>query len=181
MILAGVGLMLFGWRLWKVCLLLAYGAIGASLGAALTPEGQSPFSLASLGALLLGTAAFWWSSASIVFLGGLTGCGVLFTAFSSLGLHGPPLWFLAGLSLVACTALSMINRRYVIIVVTSFLGAVVLMSGVTAFIMAMPVLYGTFRGMASYSGIVVPFLVIVPTVISFFYQVSEVHRVQESL
>jgi hypothetical protein len=47
--------------------------------------------------------------------------------------------------------------------------------------MAMPILYGTVRAMASYSMIVVPFLLIVPTVMSCFYQVSEIHRIREDL
>ena len=33
LVVGGLGLMLFGWRMWKVCVMLSFGLIGAGLGA----------------------------------------------------------------------------------------------------------------------------------------------------
>jgi len=47
--------------------------------------------------------------------------------------------------------------------------------------MSMDAFYSTVRAMASNSIIVVPFLLLVPTVMSSFYQIAEVRRLQAEL
>ena len=68
------------------------------------------------------------------------------------------------------------RRKVLIVFVTSFLGAVMLVSGLAALVMTVPTLYSTLRVMASYTVIVAPFAVLVPTVMSCFYQISELRK-----
>ncbi len=47
--------------------------------------------------------------------------------------------------------------------------------------MSLPSFYGDVRAMATGSVIVLPFVLLVPTVMSSFYQAAEVHRLQADL
>ena len=83
--------------------------------------------------------------------------------------------------MIACTAFAFLNRQQIVIVVTAFLGATLLMSGLATWIMQAPAFYGTLRQMATGSAIVLPFILIVPTVMSSFYQTAEVRRLNVDL
>jgi len=181
LMIGGAGLTLFGWRLWKLCTMLAFGLLGVGLGFHFGGEYEPTFVPMAGAGLLLAAVAFYLAKHAIGILGGLIGAALVLNVLALLRFEGPPFWIGGGVGFFAAVALSQINRRYVVIVVTAFLGAVLLISGIAAAVMAMPALYGTFRAMASYSGIVAPFLLAVPTVMSYFYQVSEVHRIREDL
>ncbi len=180
-LLAGLGLMLFGWRLWRLCVMLSFAGIGAALGTQLVDFVEPPILSICAGAVVLGGLAFWFAPVAIGALGGLIGSGMIFLILVKLKLDGPVLWIGGSLGFLSASALAAINRRYLVVLVTSFLGAVAFVSGLTSLLMAMPVLYGTFRSMASYSIVVVPFVLLVPTVMSCFYQISEIHRIREDL
>jgi hypothetical protein len=81
-----------------------------------------------------------------------------------------------GLALLGLTALSAIYRRYVVILLSSFEGALLMLSGVAAILMSSTSMSAVVREMAGESPIVVPFLLLVPTAIGFFYQASEARR-----
>ena len=70
---------------------------------------------------------------------------------------------------------------HVAVVLTAFLGAIFLLSGLAAWLMAAPSLYSTVERMARGSALVLPFAVLVPTVMSGFYQLAEVKRVDAEL
>jgi hypothetical protein len=74
-----------------------------------------------------------------------------------------------------------LNRQHVVILVTAFLGAVLVVSGLATWIIDMPALYGTVRAMTTGSAIVLPFVLLVPTVMSSFYQIAEVRRLHIEL
>ena len=78
---------------------------------------------------------------------------------------------------VLSSALAFSNKRMVVIGVSSVLGAVLAVSGLTALLMTSPQLYGTFSALARDNVLIVVFILLVPTVISGFYQVSEVRRI----
>jgi hypothetical protein len=181
LVVGGLALMMFGWRLWKVSVVLAFGLIGMVVGALLVGprDDQMTYSLA-LGAFLA-ALSYWPVRYSVAVLGGVIGAGVTHFYLDRLGLTGGMLWGGAGAALFGCTALAVLNRQHVVILVTAFLGAVLVLSGLTTWVMTMPMLFGTFRSMASWSVIVVPFLVLVPTVMSCFYQMAEVRRLQVEL
>jgi len=126
--------------------------------------------------LLTALVTYWPAPYLVGILGGVIGAGALTGYLTSLGLSGPPLWALAAAALFGCTAYAFLNRRHVVVFVTSFLGAALLISGLATVVMTVPSLYGVFRAMAAYSAIVGPFLVLVPTVMSCFYQISEMRK-----
>jgi hypothetical protein len=176
LVLGGLTLMAFGWRLWKVCVALTFGLIGCGVGAILG-EGTQHQALFGLGGLvLLGLASFGPVKHSLDLLGGIVGAVILMAILKALGLEGPALWVAGGVALICFTALSAINRRYVLILITAFEGAVLLVTGALALMTSTPGMLGVVKSMAAASAIVVPFILLVPTTMSFFYQVSEVRR-----
>lgn len=176
LMLAGVGLMLFGWRMWKLCVMLAFGAIGFGLGMHFAPLGSPPVLYGLGGAIVLAGLSFWMSKQAVGVLGGLIGAGICYY-FLSMG-KWPDFvpWIGAAVGFLGATAFSYLYQRHMIVVVTAFLGGLSFTGGLMAVMMAAPSLYGAFRSMSATSMIVVPFMVMVPTVMSFFYQVSEIHR-----
>lgn len=176
LMLAGVGLMLFGWRMWKLCVTLAFGAIGVALGLHFAPPGSPPVLYALGGAIVLAGLSLWMSTQAIGVLGGLIGAGIVYYLVSIGQWPDFVSWIGAAVGFLGATAFSYLYQRHMIVVVTAFLGGLCFTGGLLAVMMAAPALYGTFRSMSAASTIVVPFLVMVPTVMSFFYQVSEIHR-----
>lgn len=181
LIVGGLGLMLFGWRLWKVCVVLAFGLIGTLIAAQVIGPSDNQLTYALVCGMVLGLLSYWPVNYSVSVLGGALGALVAYFYLEDKGLSGGTQWGMIGAAFVACTAFAVINRRHVVILVTAFLGALLLLSGLTSWVMAMPDIYGTFRSMAAWSVIVVPFLVLVPTVMSCFYQMAEVRRLQVEL
>lgn len=178
LIVGGLGLMLFGWRLWKVCVVLAFGLIGTLIGAQVIGPRDNQMTYAIACGVVLGLVSYWPGHFSVAVLGGVIGGCVTHFYLESMKLNSETLWGGVGAAFVACTAFAVINRRHVVIIVTAFLGAMLLLSGLTSWVMNLPALFGTFRAMAAWSVIVVPFLVLVPTVMSCFYQIAEVRRLQ---
>ena len=178
LIVGGLGLMLFGWRMWKVCVVLAFGLIGTLIGAQLVGPSDDQMTYALACGAILGLASYWPGHISVAVLGGVIGGGVSHFYLESMNLSSGMFWGGVGAAFVVCTAFAVINRRHVVILVTAFLGAMLLLSGLTSWAMNVPGVLGTFRSMAAWSVIVVPFLVLVPTVMSCFYQIAEVRRLR---
>ncbi len=181
LIVGGLVLMLFGWRLWKVCVVISFGLIGTLIAAQLIGPRAHQFTYALVCGVGLGLLSYWPVNYAIGVLGGLLGALVTHFYLEKLGLSDGTLWALIGAAFVACTAFAVLNRRHVVILVTAFLGALLLLSGLTSWALTVPTIYGSFRSMAAWSVIVVPFLVLVPTVMSCFYQIAEVRRLRIEL
>jgi len=181
LIIGGAALMLLGWRMWKLCVVLAYGLIGAGVGTTL--GGGSPYQwvYALACGALFGAASYWPAKHAVGVLGGLIGASIAIYVMSDCRIIGPAKWISGVVVFIATAAISFINRRVVVIGVTAVLGAILVLSGATALVMMSPRLYGSFSALTSNSLIVVPFFLLVPAVMSFFYQVSEVHRHQAEL
>lgn len=181
LIVGGLALMLFGWRLWKVAVVLAFGVFGTIAAAIYLGPREDQLMYA------LGCGAFfallssWPLHYSVSALGGILGGMVSYGYLQRFGMEGGMLWGASGAALIACLAMSILYRRHVVILVTAFLGAALLLSGLMTLVMTNAALFGTFRSMAAWSAIVIPFLVLVPTVMSCFYQIAEVRRLQVEL
>lgn len=176
LVIAALILMLFGWRLWKVCVILCFGLIGAGLGATLAGESSSQWYFALIGAAILGLISYKFATLAIGALGGLiAACTILFF-LARLNLSDSTLWALSAAGWLTGAAYSLLHRQHLIVLVTSFLGAILLLSGLAAVAMNSPAIMSTLRSMALNSTIVVPFLILVPTVISSFYQASDMRR-----
>lgn len=177
LVVAGLGLMLFGFRVWKVAVVLSYAVIGAGLAAWLKGPCDQQWLYALGGAVVLGALSYKPITLAVSLLGGMVGGAIVMRCLSVVGFHDTPLWAAGAAAMIACTSVSYLNRQHIIIIVTAFLGAVLLLSGLTAWVMASHWLYGAFRSLASESTLVLPFVLAVPTVMSSFYQIAEVHRI----
>jgi len=174
--IGGLVLMIIGWRLWKACTVLTFALIGLALGTMMGASGPDQIWYALGGALLLGIGSFPPVNYSVALLGGLIGGGILYGALESLGLSGPALWIAAGLACAAVTGISAINLRHVIIFITAFEGAALLVSGLAVFVLHSSNLIHHFRGMAYTSGIFLPFILLVPTVVGAMVQMADVRQ-----
>ncbi len=181
MIICGLGLMLFGWRLWKICVILAFGLIGVALGVIVNGHGENRALFGMAGGLILAAVSYYPVRQAVAVLGGLIGTGVTHFYLTPLRLDPVIHWSLCGSAFVAFSAYSFLTKQRVVIFVTAFLGAILLMSGLATWAMSVPAFFQTMRSMASYSVIVLPFLLLVPTVMSCFYQIAEVRRLQIEL
>ncbi len=177
----GLALMFFGWRMWKSTVVISYGLIGLAVGATVAGPGENQLFYAIGAGGLLALLSYYPVNHSLALLGGLIGGGFVMTVLESAGVHGPMLWVMGGLALFSSAAVAFINRQFLVISVTAFIGAVLLMSGLTVLAVHFPTLFGTLRYMSNNSGIVVPFILIVPTVMSCFFQVAEVHKTNAQL
>ncbi len=179
-IVAGATLMLFGWRLWKVSVMVSFAVIGTAVGthiAAMVGASQNERILYSVGcAAVLGVCSYWPAQYALAVLGGLIGAGVLTPVMSSLKIHGNTEWLILMIGFLGSGAYALINRQLVVVLVTAFLGSVLALSGCTIFLMRFPSLYGTLQSLAAGSAIVGSFILLVPCTISSFYQIAEVHR-----
>lgn len=181
LIVGGLGLMLFGWRMWRLCVILSFALIGAIIGHYVAGPRNDQTFYSLVGAVVLGLVAYFPAVYALSLLGGSIAAVISFYYLTALGMDGVTLWALVVAVLGAGTATAWLNRRHVVIVVTAFLGAVLLISGLASWAMAMPAFFSTVRTMSAGSFIVVPFLLLVPTVMSCFYQVAEVRRLHIQL
>ncbi|MHC4064158.1 MAG: hypothetical protein ACYSUQ_10150 [Planctomycetota bacterium] len=174
--LGGVVLMAGGWRIWKVAVILTFGIIGAVIGTMLAKGGPDSMFYATIGFLVLGGASYPPANYSIVLIGGIIGAGIFNFAFAGFGLAPGALWAITGIGLIASCAIAFLNLRQVIAVVTAFQGAVLMLSAAVAFVAEVPGLYNYFRAMAHKGSIVLPFLLLVPTVVGTLIQLADVNR-----
>lgn len=181
LIIAGAVLSVFGWRMWKICVVVSFGLLGAAIGTHFAGTGENQLLYAACCAVALGVLSYWPAHYSLAALGGIIGCGAALHFVSGLRLDPITVWIIGVLGFLGCTAYALINRQLVVIFVTAFLGAVLVMSGLTAFIMEFPPVYGTFSSLAAGSVLVVPFILLVPSVMSSFYQIAEIRRLGKDL
>jgi len=178
LMLCGLGLMIFGWRLWKGCVVISFGLIGFGLGVHFFDGNPNQFWY-SLGiAAAMAAVSYWPVNYALALLGGLVGAATIMEILSSAGFSGSLLWILVGTALFSASALAFINRQLVVIALTAFQGSVLLVSGIAALVMTMPALDAAF---SDHSGFAVGFGLLVPTVMSCFYQVAEIHRLNKRL
>lgn len=181
LVICGIALMFFGWRMWKICVMISFSLIGGMIGAGLAGGSGDQVFYAACGAIILGVGSCWPVNISIALLGGLIGSTIVMYSLGQIGLRGTSLWASGGVAMITCTAFAFQNRQEVVIVITGFFGAILVMSGLTAWIIPYPGIYTTLRGLISSSAIVLPFLLLVPTVMSSFYQSAEVRRLNVTI
>jgi hypothetical protein len=173
----GVVLMLMGWRVWKAAVVITFALIGAGVGVALAGDdpGQQWF-FALIGGVLLGAASYPPANYSICVLGGLIGAAVSHIVLASMWVHGVPLWIAMALLFAGCTALSVVYSRQVIVAVTSFEGAMLIVSGLVAVLADAPQLFHFFETIAKNYWFFLPFLLLVPTVTGFLLQMADAKK-----
>lgn len=172
----GGALMLFGWRIWKVCVVLCFVVGGAVLGREIAGTGGDLLLYSFVCAAISGVLSYKAAEFAASLLGGLIGTALTLEFLNMIGLTGLSFWLVALVVMLSFTALSLINRQTVIVFIAAFVGAVLVVSGLSVCIMISPTTYGYFHRMVIDSSFVLPFTLLVPTVMSCCYQVSEANR-----
>lgn len=178
LVVIGAGLMLFGWRLWKACVFLSFCLIGAGLGAIIIRSGSQHWYAIATGAAALGALSFCPIRFAVAVLSGLIGGMFSLQILENAGLPVVALWVLVVVVGMAGAGFAFLNRRIALIAITAGLGACLLVSGLTAFVIQWPSTYHTFRALVNDSSFILPFALIVPTAMSTFYQLGEANRSQ---
>ena len=176
LIVAGVGLMVFGWRMSRVCVVLAYGVFGAGVTASLVGRSGVSWWICLAGGAGLGLISYWPWRHAVAGLGGLIGGGITMFAVQGIGFSDAALWGAGILAFLAFGAFSYIHQQHVVIGVTALFGSAFVISGLAVCLKVLPALDGTVRSLAAESFFVIPFVLFVSTVVSCFYQVGEMHR-----
>lgn len=179
LLVAGLGMMLFGWRLWRLCVVCSFAIIGGGVfmsyfGTGVAGSGDWVFGVG--GAVLFGIVSYWPAKFLVAILGGIVAGGAAMAYLKVIGVTGGTQYALSAAVMLGGTAYAFLNRQHVVVLLTSFLGAAAMVSGVMAIIMTMPGLHTTYRAMVSYNSFVAPFVLLVPTVMSCFYQIAEMRR-----
>ncbi len=184
LLVAGIGMMFFGWRLWRLCVVCSFAIIGGGLcmsffGSGVSGSGDWMFGVA--GGLLFGVVSYWPARYLVAILGGIVASGAALIYFQAIGIHGMAQYALGAAVMMAATAYAYLNRRHVVVLLTSFLGAAALMSGILAIVMTVPAINNTYQSMVSNSSVVGPFMLFVPTVMSCFYQIADMRKMNTKL
>ncbi len=181
LVVAGLSLMAFGWRMWKVCVMLSYALIGAGASAHFLGPSDHQYTVAIGAAVVLGLLSYWPVNLSVSMLGGLIGAVATMYYLVLMGWSGVPLWSAGAAAMLSATGYGFLHRQHVVVFMTALIGAGLLTAGVTALLVSWPHFYNMLRTLTDESIIVVPFLLLVPTCASCFYQLSEMRRAQTSI
>ncbi len=181
LVVIGMVVMMFGHRMHKVCIALSAAFAGYCLGIAFAPGTDvqmivAPGLAVALAAVSLGPAQY-----AAALLGGAASSYLFMQIIGSMGLDGAAWWIAWAVMFLGFSALCAINRPMVVVLISAVGGALLFTSGGVALIRFAPGIYNNMQGMAKGSAIVLPFLMLVPTAMSFFYQMGEVRRTGQSL
>jgi len=176
LLVGGIALMIFGWRIWKGTVVLCFGIIGAFLGQMAAGSMSERIIYGVVGAVGLAVLNLKFARYGATLLGGMIGTVVILQCFSGLNLSNATYWTAAAACFVAFSALAQLNRRAVVVFVAAFLGGVLMVSGLGVCLMTAPTLYGYFMNLITDSSIALPFMLLVPTAMSCFFQSSELNR-----
>ena len=127
----GVAFLLYGFRLYRWLVVLAYVGIGVFLGmaAALYLGFSQPVGI-MVGAVLLGVLAWPLHRAACGLLGGMLFAAIFIEIAGLMEIHGTmPLLLIGGVALVAGIALTVLVMKPLIVVMTSLAGALLVSLG----------------------------------------------------
>ncbi len=176
LLVAGTALMIFGFRMWRLCVVASFGLMAAMMTAQFVGSGGLQTVCAVVVGIVIAAACYKPAKYAAAVLGGMIIAFMIGYLLEQSGMRGSVFIFVVIATLLVGTAYAYINRQLVIVFVTSIIGAFLLVSGIAALVMAWPNLYGTMTSLGSNNSFVGPFLIIVPAVVSCFYQVGEVNR-----
>lgn len=173
LLLAGVLLAVGGWRIRKSAVPASFGLIGVLIGLQLGKTQDQDWLCGAVGFILLAVIGRLLADRAVVVLGGLIGAGMVNYLAARLGLDGAALWVTTAIGMVVFAAFSFIDLRQVVILITSFEGAVLLVSAGVAFVAGVPWIANQFRGTSWGWALLGPFVLLVPTVIGTMMQMAD--------
>lgn len=172
---AGGGLMIFGWRMWRFCVPLTYMLIAFFVAHWLAPE-PTALAIATGVAAVVGAVAYQVGSRAVLPLGGIFGAAFFMHLYSLIGLSDSGMWFAAAMGFIMGSGIGYLNNAQLVILLTSFQGALLLVGGLIVLLVTQRATYGVLESLASHWSFFGPFCVLVPAVISSFVQMAEVRR-----
>jgi hypothetical protein len=174
--LAGTGLVLAGWRIWRAAAVCSLALIGSLVGQILS--GASAFNPQWIigGAVLFGVAGLALPTHSSTVLGGIIGGTLAVQMVSLFGIVGTPQLLACAVGFAGAAAWAFANRQRVVVVITSFEGGVLIASGAAVLVSSWPWLHGFFRSMTKHSPVMILFFVLVPTIIGMTLQYADANR-----
>ncbi|HUU81940.1 MAG TPA: hypothetical protein VM243_00425 [Phycisphaerae bacterium] len=173
LLLTGVVLAWGGWRIRKGAIPISYGLAGILIALMLAKGHDPQWFYALAGFIVMTLIGFLLRERAAGFLGGLIGAGIVNYAAEHFGLSGPVLWVVTAIGMAVFSALSFIDLRQVVILITSFEGAVLVVSAGAAFFAHVPWVAERFRGTTGGWSLVAAFVLLVPTVIGSLVQMAD--------
>ena len=177
LVLVGFTLMFMGWQVYRAAIPFLFLLIGAGIGVISADEFWPRVLIGGGSGLALATFCFFVMRYAVAMLGGLAGSFVLtgyISLFENLNLPDVASWGIAGFGFVAGCSLAFILYREMVIILTSFVGSLLLVSGMNPILNDVtPTLHGTITAfLADYPGFFVPFLIGGPTLIATLLQMA---------
>lgn len=181
LVVAGLVMMFMGWQVHKLAVPFASFVVGMIIGQVLFDSIVPRLIVGGVLGIVLAGVSYFTIQISVGILGGLVGAFVVAGYMSTFkGLHLPNL-VEAGAAMfgfVGGTAISFVMFREMAIIVTSFLGSLLLVSGLNCILpQYVPSLYGTITSFLSdYPAFFVPFVIGGPTLIGALTQMAGADR-----
>lgn len=177
----GLVLMFLGWQIYKIAIPFLAVMVGLICGRLFFPEGYTGIMAGGVLGLVLAGLACYQIRYAVGILGGLAGAFVVagyLGALKAVNLPEIVHWGAALFGFAGGTALAFVMFREMAIIVTSFAGSLLLLSGLNAALpQYIPSLYTTVATfLADYPGFLVPFLVGGPTLIGTFTQLASADK-----
>lgn len=174
--IAGAVLVFMGWRIWRPAAVASLGFVGLVVGQMIS--GDSSFNLAYGlgGAAAFGIAGFLLPTQASTVIAALIGGSVASLIAFAFGYAGTVHWIVVGLGALGAGAWGFAYRHHVVITITSAEGGVLIISGATIMLAEWPYMYNFLRAASMHSGFMLPFLILVPTVIGVTLQLADANR-----
>lgn len=173
MMIIGLGLMFGGWRMGKVCIVLTFVALGAGVGIWAGNTQGNALVFGAGGAILFGAVGIASKEHAVALVGALLGTWITMQFLVPLGLQGWTLWVALGLAFLCIAALCSHSRQEVVMIITSFEGAALLVSGLVPVLAMWPFLFRFFESTSRVSWVFFPFMILVPTTVGYFLQIAD--------
>jgi hypothetical protein len=174
--IAGATLVLMGWRIWRPAAVVSLGLVGLIVGQMLSGDANfnAGYALGSAGAF--GIAGLLLPTQAATVVAALVGGCVASLVTLAFGYAGTVHWIVIGLGALGAGAWAFANRHKVVITITSAEGGILLVSGLSIMLAEWPYMYNFLRAASLHSGFVLPFFILVPTVIGVTLQLADANR-----
>ncbi len=183
LVVLGLVLMFMGWQVNKLAVPFTALLVGLIVGQLFFDSLLLRLITGAVVGLAFAAAACFSTRYAVAVLGGMVGafvCSGYLSTFGSLQLPIAVEWAVAGFGFAGGTALAYVMFREMAIVVTAFVGSLLLMSGLNGIVpQYLPPLYDTVSTFLSdYPAFLVPFLIGGPTLIGTLSQMSSADKTE---
>lgn len=177
----GLVYLLYGWKVFRVLVMVNAALLGAALGSKLgmTLQGQNmPLFCGLAGAVVLGAMSWPLMKYAVCLMGGLAGAFLGFAVWNSITKAAGATainnyaWVGALLGLIVMGLLAFIVFRVTIVIFTALQGSLLTVSGLVALLMLSDSLKGNILRALNDNPHLLPLLVFVPAIIGIVFQMT---------